>query len=128
MTTTRLTRKTEANLAALGDVLAEIAQLNQRAERLKWEILDSYEAGSQTAVAWAYGVTRSAVGQWVSTRANRTVARRSIETGRLYCMRPECAPKDGDALEGVSFQDLEDGGVCAHCGGDVLINDTRKTA
>lgn len=129
MTTTRLTTKTAADAARLKDKLAEIARLTNEAEALKWSVLDSREVGTQTLIAGLYGVRRQAVGQWIAAReAARTVARRSLETGRLYCTAAGCAPKDGDALEPLKSEDLPDGGVCAECGIDVLIEDTRKTA
>lgn len=124
-----MTPKTESNVNALKDKLAEIAELTRQAEALKWQVLDSREIGTQTVIAGLYGVKRQAVGQWIAARAAaRMVGRRSIETGRLYCTGPACAPRDGDALEGVTSEDLPDGGICAECGVDVLIEDTRKTA
>ena len=127
MTTTRLTPRTEQNVSALKGLLAEIAELTEESERLKWAILDTREVGTQTLVAGLYGVRRQAVGQWIAAReASRTVARANLDDGRLYCVR--CAPEDGDALEPLKSESLPNGGVCAECGDDVLVSDTRKTA
>lgn len=69
MTTTRLTQKTSANVQALKDKLARIAELTTEAEALKWSVLDTREVGAQTAIAEVYGVKRQAVGQWIAARA-----------------------------------------------------------
>lgn len=69
MTTTRLTPKTEQNVSELKGLLAEIAELTEESERLKWAILDTREVGVQTLVAGLYGVKRQAVGQWIAARA-----------------------------------------------------------
>lgn len=68
MTTTRTTQTTDRNLTALAGKLAQIAELTAEAEALKWTILDTREIGTQTAVSKLYGVTRSAVGQWITAR------------------------------------------------------------
>jgi hypothetical protein len=69
MARTQLTTKTTERLNELTILLSEIRQLTDRAEQVKWEILDSRESGTQTAVAAAYGVRRQAVGQWIRARA-----------------------------------------------------------
>lgn len=124
MPTTRLTKQTTGDLKRLEGILGEIAQLEQQAEALKWAILDRREIGSQQEIGKLYGVSRSAVGQWIKARdkerQERPVARRSLESGQLLCVR--CAPDDSDALEPLASDDLPEGGVCGECGTDVLIS------
>jgi hypothetical protein len=69
MTTSRMTERTTQELTSLEATLAEIARLTEKAERLKWGILDRREIGAQTAVARVYGVKRQSVKQWIDARA-----------------------------------------------------------
>lgn len=80
MTTTRLTTQTEKNLTELEATLAEIARLTEKADALKWSVLDTRETGSQTCVARLYGVTRSAVGQWITARDEAKKAQPAPDT------------------------------------------------
>ncbi|OEV13203.1 hypothetical protein [Streptomyces nanshensis] len=119
MTTTRLTRQTVQDLKELETVHEQKKKLEEQEEALKWRILDRREAGSQTAVAKVFDVSRSAVGQWIAAReAASTVAHRSLESSRLFCV--PCAPPKGDTLEPLTADDLPEGGVCSECGTDVL--------
>lgn len=70
MTRAQLTPQTAGHLNELAIVLDEMRRLNERAEELKWLILDTRENGTQTAVASIYCVRRQAVGQWIKTRSN----------------------------------------------------------
>lgn len=71
MTSRCLTPETMDDLNNLAILMHQRTALDARMDELKWRILDTNQAGTQTAVAKLYGVRRQAVGQWVKDRRQK---------------------------------------------------------
>jgi len=112
-----MTERTTQELKTLEATLAEIARLTEKAEALKWGILDRREIGSQTAVARVYGVKRQSVKQWIDARAAKAGEQPADD---------ECIDGEGNAYPEHDFNGVD----CSRCGAEPADDapDTRSIA
>lgn len=112
-----MTERTTQELTSLEATLAEIARLTEKAEGLKWGILDRREIGAQTAVARAYGVRRQSVAQWIEARAAALAAKAEQPAD------DECIDGEGNPYPEHDFGEVD----CRRCGAEPADDDTQDT-
>lgn len=113
MTTSRMTDQTTQDLKALEDLLAQIAELTERADALKWRIVDRREIGAQTAVARVYGIKRQSLAQQISARAAKQAAREYTPADEI---------RVGDVVHAEDGRDIEVREIVRGKRGELTVN------